>query len=65
MATTMHWAPKRSEHVATSYGSASAAVQRHLVGAELQHHPHVGVAADAAADRERDKDLVGGAPTMS
>ena len=38
------------------------AVDRDLVGAGVEHRLGVGDAADAAADRERDEDVVGGPP---
>ena len=47
-----------ADEIRIGYGSA---VERHLVGAQLEQHAHVEVAADAAADGERDEDLVGGA----
>jgi hypothetical protein len=41
--------------------SHGGGVHRDLVGADAQQLVHVVVAADAAADRERDEDLFGGA----
>ncbi len=62
MATTMHCAPKRSEALRDKKRVGDGgAVERDLVGAELQHEADVGVAADAAADREGDEHPVGSA----
>ena len=60
MATTTHCEPKRRAQTAISSGSCDGRrVQRHLVGPGVQQRPHVVLAADAAADGERDEELLG------
>ena len=61
IATTTHCEPKTSASSPISSGRASAdGVDRDLVGAGVEHRLGVGDRADAAADRERDEDVVGG-----
>ena len=62
MATTTHWAPNSVGHLADQLGPVDrGGVERHLVGAGPQQPAGVVDGADAAADRERDEHLLGGA----
>ena len=61
MATTMHWRPKTSAPARDELGIVDGGgVDRDLVGAGGEQLAHVVDGADAAADGERDEDLVGG-----
>ncbi len=58
----MHWAPNRAAASVSSSGRAIAAVfSADLVRAGPQQPVHVGHAAHAAADGQRDEHLLGGA----
>ena len=62
IASTTHCAPNTSASSSISSGRCErGGVDRHLVGARVEHRLGVGDRADAAADRERDEHLVGGA----
>jgi hypothetical protein len=63
IASTTHWAPKTSASSSISSGRATGGrVHADLVGARVEHGLRVGHGADPSADRERDEDVVRGAP---
>ena len=62
MATTTHWRPKRvGAGIDQVWILDRRGVDRDLVGAGGEELAHVAHRAHAAADRQRDEDLVGGA----
>ena len=62
MLATMHWAPKRAGAVAQYPGMAHRrGVEPHLVGTGAQRGGHVVHGPDAATDRERNEQPLGGA----
>ena len=62
-ASTTHWAPKRALSSSISSGRASAAELTLTLSAPgVENRLRVLDRADPAADRERDEDVVGGAP---
>ena len=63
IATTTHWRAEDSASSRDQLGPRERrGVDRDLVGAGVEHRLGVVDRADAAADRERDEDVVGGAP---